>query len=151
MASRGVHEPPFGAASSLLKWATDIWPYVNGRALVNGLQLASMPADDMLDVLHYFFEDDQSGSSTPEQAQAKDAMRSSMYESLYGSTYQYASQPTALSPSVDSETTDSSTESDDDINPMQQANNLVKAYQAPTQISSDSASPFGSVLDSPLN
>jgi hypothetical protein len=31
---------------------------VNGKAIVYGLRLSSMDASDMIDVLHYFFEED---------------------------------------------------------------------------------------------
>ena len=88
MACRGILRPPYEGARSLLEWGIDLWPYVNGRAIVNGLQLASMDASDMLDVLHYFLEDDMN-YSTAEQAEARDNSRSAIYEAMYSSSYKY--------------------------------------------------------------
>jgi hypothetical protein len=147
MACRGILRPPYGAARSLLEWGIDLWPYVNGRALVNGLQLASMPATDMLDVLHYFLEDDMN-YGTAEQADARDAVRTQIYESMYDTTYKYGKKNTSNS-------FDASTIKDFDgpeekmpepFNPAQKP----KRYVAPTAVDADAALPFGNVLDAPL-
>jgi hypothetical protein len=46
----------------------ELWPFVNGKALTDGLQLSSMEASDMLDVAHYYLESDFK-ASTPEELQ----------------------------------------------------------------------------------
>jgi hypothetical protein len=120
---------------------------VNGKALVNGLQLASMPASDMLDVIHYFFEDDLN-YSTAEQAEARDKTRDSIYAELYDSTYKYSrkssSQP--YEPLSADEIRDAEEKMPEPFNPAQRP----KAYVAPTNFDPNAAKPFGNILDAPL-
>jgi hypothetical protein len=114
---------------------------------VNGLKLSGMEASDMLDVLHYFFEDDMN-YSTGEQAEARDKTRSAVYRELYGSNYRYsigankdrtrASDPSDFTPEEDAAITPFETEKD------------TKPYVAPTPFDPTSAKPFGKVLDAPL-
>lgn len=112
-----------------------------------------MPATDMLDVIHYFFEDDLN-YSTPEQAEARDKMRSSLYGQLYQTTYKYAtganSKGTATVKDFDIE---------EEIKPVNLKERSVdsfnpaippKPYVAPTPIGTNSARPFGNILDAPL-
>jgi len=70
----------------LTLWAVDLWPYVNGKALVNGLRLEEMELSDMLDVIHYFYEEDLNYASV-EQAQMTDARRVTLFKQLYGIDY----------------------------------------------------------------
>ena len=132
----------------------DLWPYVNGRAIVNGLQLSSMESTAMLDVLHYFFEDDLN-YSTPEQAEARDKMRSSLYGQLYNTTYKYSSG----AGSSRSTATSRDFDIDDEITPVNLKERKIdsfnpavppKPHTAPTPVNINSAKPFGSVLDAPL-
>ena len=152
MVSRGICRPPGSAARSLLEWGIDLWPYVNGRAIVNGLQLSSMNSTDMLDVLHYFFEDDLN-YSTAEQAEARDKMRASLYGQLYNTTYRYSS-------GANSSRTARNFDVDEEIKPVELKERKVdsfnpaippKPYVAPTPVNVNSAKPFGSVLDAPLS
>jgi hypothetical protein len=119
---------------------------VNGRALVSGLQLASMEFDDMLDVLHFFFEDDMD-FSTAEQAEARDKTRSSVYQNLYNRTYKYARTGGTTRDFSEVENIDTPQEA-----PIEPFNPAVKPkpYVAPTQLNPDSPRPFGSVLDAPF-
>ena len=96
MASRGVFKPPYGGARGLVEWAIDLWPYINGKALVQGLKLKEMELADMLDVLHYFFEEDVLVRSS-EEAEAKTQIRSVLYKDLYGTTYKYGVNNTGQS------------------------------------------------------
>jgi hypothetical protein len=122
---------------------------VNGRALVNGLQLASMELSDMLDVLHYFFEDDIN-FSTAEQADAREKTRSSIYEDLYGSSYKYGSNKSVADMAYgDTPSTQDFDAPRDEVQPFNPAVK-PKPYKAPTKFDPDSAVPFGSALDAPL-
>lgn len=84
----------------------------------------------MLDVIHYFFEED-SRFATGEQAEAVSMMRSTLYGVLYGQTYKYK---------VNIDRSGSGGVMSDGSKP----------YIPPTDFNADSPLPFGSVLDSPL-
>jgi hypothetical protein len=120
---------------------------VNGKALVNGLQLASMPARDMLDVIHYFFEDDLN-YSTAEQAEARDKTRDSIYAELYNSTYKYSRKTSsgAYVPSSEDDADLAEEKMPEPFNPAQK----TKAYVAPTKLDENAVKPFGIVLDAPM-
>jgi hypothetical protein len=111
-----------------------------------------MEATSMLDVLHYFFEDDLN-YSTPEQAEARDKMRSSLYGQLYNTTYKYSS-------GAGSSAKARNFDLDDEIKPVELKERKIdsfnpavppKPYVAPTPVNVNSAKPFGSVLDAPLS
>lgn len=113
-----------------------------------------MEASAMLDVIHYFFEDDLN-YSTPEQAEARDKMRTSLYGQLYHTTYKYATG--ANSSSNASMPKDFTPE--DEIVPINLQERKVdsfapatppKPYIAPTNMNPDSSRPFGNVLDGPV-
>jgi hypothetical protein len=125
----------------------DLWPYVNGRALVNGLQLASMEFSDMLDVFHYFLEDDMN-YSTAEQADARDKTRSSIYSDLYNTKYRYAAEKASIyaSGSMDF---DAPQGIEPEIEPFE-PKKKPKPYLEPTSINANAPKPFGDILDSPL-
>lgn len=113
---------------------------------MSGLQLAGMPAADMLDVLHYFFEEDLN-VSTAEQAEARDKTRMTLYRNLYNKEYKYARPGTS----------GGTTYIDDEViqpeeAPIEPFNPAVKPkpYRPPTEFNPDSAKPFGSTLDAPL-
>lgn len=153
MARRGVFKPPYGSASSLLSWGVDLWPYVNGKALVNGLQLASMEASDMLDVLHYFLEDDFRYSSEYEPLY-KDNFRKNIYNSFYGVEYKYMSnEEEEKDLSNDSmnglDGPEEPLEPEEIIEPFNPRKASVKPYIEPTQVA-DGELPFGSILDQPM-
>lgn len=142
MASGTVFTPPYAAARAFIEWAVDLWPYVNGKALVSGLKLAEMDSVDMVDVLHYYFEEDLNVVSQ-EQVAAKSESRSVIYRTLYGTPYKYR---------VDAgiKATASSSSSYDDLVPFDPSNSVTKPYVPPTEFDPDMAKPFGTVLDAPL-
>jgi len=148
MARRGVFKPPYAAARAFLEWAIDLWPYVNGKALVSGLRLADMDSTDMIDVLHYYFEEDIAASSG-EQMEARSESRSVIYRTLYGTQYKYA-----MSTSDKTYNSDGSKLPDDgfysDLEPFDPSENVVKPYVSPTELDEDSYLPFGKTLDAPL-
>jgi hypothetical protein len=145
VAGGGILRPPYGAARSLLEWGIDLWPYVNGKAIVNGLQLASMEASDMLDVLHYFFEDDLNYASA-EQAEARDRTRINLYESLYNSSYKYTATRAERN---FNEVKDFDAPQEKMPEPFSPASK-PKPYVAPTNFDPNAAKPFGSLLDAPF-
>jgi len=152
MARRGVFKPPYAAARAFLEWAVDLWPYVNGKALVSGLRLMEMEAEEMVDVLHYYFEEDLN-VSTAEAQQARSETRSVVYGTLYGIPYKYKVAGSGSSNFADGSQipTDGYYGDDDDIKPFDPMNNVTKAYVPATEMDADSPLPFGKILDAPLN
>jgi hypothetical protein len=156
MARRGVFKPPYAAARAFIEWAVDLWPYVNGKALVSGLRLKEMEASEMVDVLHYYFEEDLS-VSTAEQQQARSESRSVVYRTLYGKPYKYAT-PKSGGTASGGYSADGSILPDDgfygDLTPFDPSEDVtkpVKPFVPATEMDADSPLPFGRVLDAPLN
>lgn len=128
MADVGVHRPPKSAARGLLTWAIDLWPYVNGKALTLGLNLGEMDAASTLDVLHYFFEEDNRFVSQ-DHALIVSRSRSKIYKNFYDREYAYAIK-------------------EDEAE--QNSPDGTKPYIPPTDFDPEAPNPFGSVLDEPL-
>lgn len=84
----------------------------------------------MLDVIHYFFEED-SNFVSQEHAIITERRRVRLYKNLYGVEYPYAVIERGQSESSENGET-------------------VKPYIEPTEFDPDSANPFGSILDSPI-
>jgi hypothetical protein len=150
MVDRGVHCSPKSAARGLITWAIDLWPYVNGKALVDKLDLESMNATELLDVLHYYFEVDNR-YETGEQAEAVSNMRTSLY-GLYGQTYSYGPKGGSASGNGGRKyvSPGSSMDFDDPIVPFDPTKAAPKPYVPPTKLNPDSSMPFGSILDAPI-
>jgi hypothetical protein len=113
----------------------DLWPYVNGKALTLGLSLAEMELSNMLDVLHFFFEEDSRFVSA-EEAEAVSALRSSLYKDLYGVKYRYGASKTKNNQMSANDYPDFLDE--------------TKPYIPPTEFDPDRADPFGGLLDAPI-
>ncbi len=97
----------------------------------------------MVDVLHYFFEED-SRYQSGEEAEAVSRLRSSVYSTMYGTTYKYAYSGSSTSAGRQY-IADGSPTSFNDF-----PSNEVKPYIPPTEFDPDSSMPFGSALDAPL-
>lgn len=97
----------------------------------------------MLDLLHYFFEEDLRVSSG-EEAEAIHKSRSTIYELMYNRTYKsgFTSSGTKYNMSTASGTTFSA--------PPTASSSTTKPYIPPTQFDPDSFAPFGEKLDAPL-
>lgn len=153
MAGGAVHRTPYAAARALLTWAIELWPYVNGACLLRGLQLREMPASDMVDVIHYLFEEDINYTSG-EQADARSKSRSSMYSELYGGSYSYGVTRKKEGYNYDngsSVPTDGYYE-DDDIKPYDPDREPLKPYIPPTDFDERTGLPLDNkILDAPLN
>ena len=87
-----------------------------------------MEASEMLDVIHYFLDEDMRYSSI-EELKLHDGIRKTMFKNFYDVEYKYG---------LLGETPDS-------VDP-----DAVKPYIPPTEVNPDSPNPFGSVLDAPI-
>lgn len=96
----------------------------------------------MLDVIHFFFEEDLRFSSG-EEVKAQGKMRTQLY-SLYGKTYNYASNGSNTTYGGRAYVSEDDTSFD--VTPV----SVKKPYVAPTKFNPESTNPFGSVLDAPL-
>lgn len=117
---------------------------------MSGVNLANLDMSDMVDVLHYMFEDDMRFASA-EQAEAISKSRSMLYRDMYEKEYLYK-----FSTGIGSVATsiDAPLGYDDvsDIRPFDaERQAAVKPFVSPTKIDEDSARPFGTTLDAPLN
>jgi len=97
----------------------------------------------MVDVLHYFFEED-SRYQSGEEAEAVSNLRSSVYRTMYGTTYKYAYNKGSSSAGR-RYVSDNDPTSFDDF-----PSNEVKPYIPPTEFDPESSMPFGAALDAPL-
>jgi len=90
-----------------------------------------MEMSQMLDVIHYFFEQD-ARFSTAEEAEAVSEFRATIYGLLYGTTYKYR-RKNVQGGTVGTASSDG-----------------VKPYIPPTDFDPDMGLPFGSTLDAPM-
>jgi hypothetical protein len=117
---------------------------------VSGLRLAELPASEMLDVLHYFFEEDYMFTSE-EQSVYKQRFRKHTYETLYGISYAFYDESYDKSQELESAIDDSENEPEEVINPFNpRAKKETKAFIEPTLPVENSNKPFGDILDMPL-
>lgn len=106
-----------------------------------------MDMSDMLDVLHYFFEDDSTKITSAEQGEARDSVRTQLYSMFYGREFLYAS---SVSKRPTAEFYDDPLDDDTIPAPFDPAAGPTKRYTAPTSFDPDSPMPFGGALDAPL-
>lgn len=76
----------------MTEWAIHVWPYVNGKALMSGLDLKEMEASEFLDVVHFLFEDDNTFVSE-EAFAAKSRLRTVIFKDMYNTKYKYEYVP----------------------------------------------------------
>lgn len=115
-----------------------------------------MEASEMLDVLHYFLEEDLNTKDNAEIS-AKSATRVRIYGEFYGREYKYAyrgedseenSQPYNY---FDGDDEDGTIEQDmNSIKPFSPREQKAKPYTPPTDFDGTAAQPFGSILDAPM-
>lgn len=155
MVDVGVHSTPYTAARALLDWAIELWPYVNGRALTVGIRLGELFADDMLDVIHFFFDDDSAAASV-EGAQLRNQVRKNTFEMLYKSTYSYALKDEKDGYNYSDGNTlpsDGYYDGDDEeeIKPFDPEREPLKPFIPPTEFDENSGLPLNNtILDAPL-
>jgi hypothetical protein len=116
---------------------------------MNGIDLKELDASDMLDIIHYFFEEDIRISSK-EELDAKTETRKIIYEDFYHQKYFLDnSYNTNFTPETSK---DSSEDSFKDIIPFSpDIKTAAKRYMPPTSLNPNSSKPFGDILDEPLN
>ena len=110
----------------------------------------------MLDVLHYFFEEDLFYSSA-EQAEGRDRSRVAIYEDFYKSSYAYSTQTTSnasgFNMSKNFDNFDLIPEKEEEkivpFDPLQKQKAL-KPFIKPTVVNAAADQPFGDMLDGPI-
>ena len=122
---------------------------------MNGLDLKEMRAPDMLDVLHYFFEDDMNYASA-EQADAKDRTREIIYQDFYGHVYAYSNTQTRANANYSASGQGivrdfNAADEEEKIEAFDPMKKPPKPFVPATQVNASSPKPFGSVLDEPLS
>lgn len=90
----------------------------------------------MLDVLHFFFEED-SRFATAEEAESVSAGRTTLYKDLYNVDYKYKLNTKPRKTGTSGEFSYSDPDE-------------VKPYIPPTEFDPDSFNPFGETLDAPI-
>lgn len=104
----------------------------------------------MLDVLHYYFEED-TFYPTPQHQEARSATREHVYGVLYGTSYVYALKKQKPGEFIDYSLPEYDPE--DDVAPINQfsvRDTPAKPFVPATEFNEDSVLPFGNNLDAPL-
>jgi hypothetical protein len=107
----------------------------------------------MLDVAHYFFEEDLYQSLQEGFAEAKDKYRINLYEGLYERSYLYAS-PGSRTSSFNPDLPPFDEPVNSNLEPKGfkgGSPSVKKGYVPPTAFSEKAENPFQGVLDAPFN
>ena len=111
---------------------------------MSGIKLEELEASDMLDVLHYLFEEDLAVTSS-EQMDAKNKYRASIYRNFYDVSYKYGSSSSNNNYDYGLD------ELDGPVNAQPNIAKTTKPYIPPTPFNPDSPNPFGGALrEAPL-
>jgi len=112
---------------------------------MSGLQLSSMEASDMLDVIHVIIEDDLTSSQSGENSEIKNKVRNIFYKEFYDKSFKLSMG----SPDYDlGEPLDENVE--DDIKPFDPKQQATKPFVPATSVDANAAKPFGKILDAPI-
>jgi len=107
-----------------------------------------MEVSDMLDVIHYLFEEDAIVTSEAE-FDTKNSARDVIYETVYGRKFAYSAKKSKDFNDADGQY--SSEPFDAEGNYIPSKTNNVKPYVPPTNFNPDSENPFGGILrEAPL-
>ena len=90
MADRGVHGSPYQGVEGLIQWALDMWPALNGRCLMSGVDLRELDAAAALDVMFHLFELDT--IDHPETLSARSHVRVQVWPLWFDREYRYPRQ-----------------------------------------------------------
>jgi hypothetical protein len=105
-----------------------------------------MESRDMLDVVHYFFEEDLYASNA-EELEAKNKIRTLVYRDMYNKPYNYGVSKSEQSYNYDTANDGFVGATDDAISdPLKPP---VIPYTPTTEFNADSPMPFGKLLDPP--
>lgn len=110
-----------------------------------------MELSEMLDVIHYIFEEDLT-FSTGEQADAQTEVRKSLYRELYNKNYNYNRGSRKSKNANGFDDIEGLMEEETPVVPVDpvKESQKVKAYTPPTNLNAESPLPFGNVLDAPI-
>jgi len=111
--------------------------------LTQGIRLEEMDMPDMLDVLHYYMEEDYN-VSTQEQIDSRSNVRKAIYRLMYSKEYKFPDSKN------NAQVTASGLPVNDFAIPVDPTAGPTKSYVPPTDFNPDSQNPFGDVLDAPL-
>lgn len=115
---------------------------------MNGIKLEELDSPQMVDVLHYLFEEDLTAPSK-EFMDARTEVRKIIYGEMYETEYLFGLSDKSSSKNYTA--SGESLDSFDDIIPFDPTVKQVrKGYIAPTNLDEDSSKPFGDILDGPL-
>jgi len=122
---------------------------------MSGIQLLELPAPDMLDVIHFIFEDDNT-HSTAEGVESKSKLRTILYSKLYDKEYKfpYNSSGTSYNYSTDIDAPELAIPNDnygydsEGVLPKPDKG-PTKPFVPTTDFNSDSPLPFGKFVDPP--
>jgi hypothetical protein len=107
-----------------------------------------MEMSEMLDVLHYYMEEDYNLSSG-DQIDARSKLRKTIYKLMYNKEYVFGTSSSAnTSPVMANGLAD--TDPYDDVVPVDPIKGPTKSFVPPTDFNPDLVKPFGDVLDAPL-
>jgi hypothetical protein len=109
-----------------------------------------MNVSDALDVIHFFFEEDLSVTSA-EELESKTAIRKTVYESMYKTTYKYGHKQSSSIQTAGGFNAEADGFYGEEITPFNPDSAPVrKQYVPPTDFVENSPLPFGKTLDAPL-
>jgi hypothetical protein len=108
------------------------------------MRLEEMEMSEMLDVLHYYMEEDYN-VSTQEQIDSRSNVRKVIYKNMYNKEYRFPAGEQNNSNRVTASGLDL-----DDVVPVDPLKGPTKSYVPPTDFNPDLVKPFGDVLDAPL-
>lgn len=106
----------------------------------------------MLDVIHFFIEDDMNYTSS-EQVDSRSRSREIIYQDFYGYSYPYASQKTTSMSAQGGLTKnfDDPIDDEESIVPFDPLKGPTKAFVPATPVNAAMSKPFGAALDEPLS
>ena len=119
---------------------------------MNGLNLKEMDASDMLDVIHFFFEEDMNFASK-EEADARSNSREIIYQDFYDYSYRYGSSNRSSNAGAQERRyiEEDIEESEESVVPFDPLKGPTKAFVPATPVDASMSKPFGAVLDEPLS
>lgn len=101
----------------------------------------------MIDVLHFFFEDDLMADSK-EEMENKSRVRAIVYRDFYSKAYKYGNTNSDKSYNYSTASDGYLGEEEDAVDePIKQS---TKPYSPPTEFNPNSSNPFGKVVEPPL-
>lgn len=105
-----------------------------------GIVLEELDSSDMIDVLHFLFEEDALGP-TGEFLEARSSLRTNIYSNMYKKQYKYKVGKSESSIPMPPE--------GEELTPFDPMNAETKPYVPPTDFNPDSSLPFGGLIDAP--